>query len=224
MFEALVRALRLATESHQSTTVVSVDGVGAYNHISRSCMFQGLHDSPNLASLIPLVRMLDGGDSECLFHDESGHANIVVQSEGAEQGDCKCPTYQASRPRVVDFSNPAWPAGRELWTRAPHRDLVDWAQKGGREKKKKKKKKKTSRAVAKVRGKTKKNEYTGLVAGMLHQTGLQRQGEGCILPCVGTALATLGCKLPPGRGGGAKLWGPTVRMAEGRHGLLGRAF
>ena len=27
------------------------------------------------------------------------------------------------------------PAGRELWTRAPHRDRVDWAQKGATQKK-----------------------------------------------------------------------------------------
>ena len=54
--EALARALRFATESHQSTTVVSVDGVGAYDHISRSCMFQGLRDCPALAPLSPLVR------------------------------------------------------------------------------------------------------------------------------------------------------------------------
>ena len=52
--EALARALRFATESHQSTTVVSVDGVGAYDHTSRSCMFQSLRDCPALPPLIPL--------------------------------------------------------------------------------------------------------------------------------------------------------------------------
>ena len=33
-------------------------------------------------------------------------------------------------------ANPVWPAGRELWTRAPHKDRVDWAQKGATKKKK----------------------------------------------------------------------------------------
>ena len=47
------------------------------------------------------------------------------------------PACKATRPLVVDFSNPAWPAGRELWTRAPHRDRVDSAQKGARKTKQK---------------------------------------------------------------------------------------
>ena len=34
----------------------------------------------------------------------------------------------------MDFSNPAWPAGRELCFRASHRDQVDWAEKGARKK------------------------------------------------------------------------------------------
>ena len=37
------------------------------------------------------------------------------------------------------------------------------------------------------------DRHPGLVAGTLHQTGLQRQGEGCILPCVGAALQSESC-------------------------------
>ena len=85
--EALARALRFATESHQSTTVVSVDGVGAYDHTSRSCMFQSLRDCPALPPLIPLVRVFYGGDSEYLFYEESGQTHAVSQAEGGEQGD-----------------------------------------------------------------------------------------------------------------------------------------
>ena len=48
--EALARTLRFATESNQSTTVVSVDGVGAYDHISWSCMFQDVPRPPRLPS------------------------------------------------------------------------------------------------------------------------------------------------------------------------------
>ena len=84
--EALARALRVATDSSTSTTVVSLDGVGAYDHISRRCMFDGLFASPALAPLIPLVRLFYGGDSEYLFYDASGAAHSVLQSEG-EQGD-----------------------------------------------------------------------------------------------------------------------------------------
>ena len=91
--EALARALRVATDSSTSTTVVSVDGVGAYDHISRRCMFDGLFASPALAPLIPLVRLFYGGDSEYLFYDASGAAHSVLQSEGGEQGTLSCPAY-----------------------------------------------------------------------------------------------------------------------------------
>ena len=76
----------MATDMCTSTKVVTVDGVGAYDHISRKCMFDGL-----LAPLIPLVRLFYGGDSEYLFCDASGAAHSVLQSEGGEQGDLLMP-------------------------------------------------------------------------------------------------------------------------------------
>ena len=68
-------------------------------------------------------------------------ALITGQTAGPSagvEGLILSPACKASRPLVVDFSDPAWPAGRELWTRAPHRDRVDSAQKGARKTKQKK--------------------------------------------------------------------------------------
>ena len=54
--EALARELNLATESGSRTTVLSVDGVGAYDHIARAAIFEGLRRDARLEALIPFVR------------------------------------------------------------------------------------------------------------------------------------------------------------------------
>ena len=49
--EALSRALRLATELQPRATVLSVDGVGTYDHISRASMFEGLRGDDTLRAI-----------------------------------------------------------------------------------------------------------------------------------------------------------------------------
>ena len=51
-------------------------GVGAYDHISRRCIFDGLRDLPALEPLIPFVRMFYGADGEYLFYDEATHTQF----------------------------------------------------------------------------------------------------------------------------------------------------
>ena len=65
--EALVRAIRAATESDPRTTVLSVDGVGAYDHISRQSMLSALADRPELAGLIPFAALFYGTPSTYVF-------------------------------------------------------------------------------------------------------------------------------------------------------------
>ena len=55
--EALARDLNLATESGSRTTMLSVDGVGAYDHIARAAIFEGLRRDARLEALIPFVRL-----------------------------------------------------------------------------------------------------------------------------------------------------------------------
>ena len=85
--EALAPELRLATELEPCTTVLSVAGVGAYDHISRAAVFEGLRRDERLESLIPYVRLFYGSQSTCLFYDAAGEAHVVEQAEGGEQGD-----------------------------------------------------------------------------------------------------------------------------------------
>ena len=93
--EALARAVRIASEANGRTTVLSIDGVGAYDHISRSCMLQGLQSDPSLATLSPYVRQFYGEPSTYLFYDEAGAAHEIQQGEGDEQGDPLMPALYA---------------------------------------------------------------------------------------------------------------------------------
>ena len=86
-----VRGLGLTTELSPRATVVSVDGIGAYDHISRAAMFEGLRRDNRLAGLIPFVRQFYGQESSYLFYDSFPAGRTMSSrpkdAEGGEQGD-----------------------------------------------------------------------------------------------------------------------------------------
>ena len=85
--ECLARILRAATEADHEATVLSVDGVGAFDHVSRASMFSQLASHERLAPLLPYVRQFYGQASQYLWYDDNGAAHVVEQGEGGEQGD-----------------------------------------------------------------------------------------------------------------------------------------
>ena len=78
--------LRAATDANPSLTILSVDGIGAYDHILRSAMLGRLHAMPEVRSLLPFVRMSYGQPSTFQWSDEMGE-RFVTQAEGGGQGD-----------------------------------------------------------------------------------------------------------------------------------------
>ena len=68
-------------------TILSVDGVGAYDHISRQSMLSALASRPDLAGVLPFASTLYGSPSTYLSYDKRGIAHEVRQGEGGEQGD-----------------------------------------------------------------------------------------------------------------------------------------
>ena len=56
--EAVVHALTAVTEANPTHTILSVDGVGAYDNISRNSMLQGLRDVPEANRCLPFVNVL----------------------------------------------------------------------------------------------------------------------------------------------------------------------
>ena len=75
--------------------VVSLDGVGAFDHVKRAAFFKKLHSLPNLRSLLPLVSLLYGSESRFLWTDADGKTHTIRQSEGGEQGDPLMPALFA---------------------------------------------------------------------------------------------------------------------------------
>ena len=85
-------ALRAITDADASAVVLSLDGVGAYDHVHRAAFFDKLLASPSLRPLLPLMSALYGTESRFLWRADEGTDHIIVQGEGGEQG---CPLMPA---------------------------------------------------------------------------------------------------------------------------------
>ena len=80
----IVQAL---TSENPETTILSVDGIGAYDLISRNAIFQGVRDMVDGDKMIPFIRQFYGSPSTFLWDDDFGEVHHVHQGEGGEQGD-----------------------------------------------------------------------------------------------------------------------------------------
>ena len=93
--EALVRLLRVATEMDPRATVLSIDAVGAFDHVSRHAMLAGLMHRPSLQPLLPFARQFYASDSTYVWQDAQGDTHEIRQAEGGEQGDPLMPALYA---------------------------------------------------------------------------------------------------------------------------------
>ena len=71
----------------RAATILSLDGVGAYDTISRKAMMRGLSDMADGDKLLPFVRQFCATPSTFLWEDEMGETRKIQQGEGGEQGD-----------------------------------------------------------------------------------------------------------------------------------------
>ena len=83
--------LRYLTDEDPSKVVLSIDGVGAFDHICRRRMFEALISDPRLHSLIPFVRQWYALPSKFQWRDDAGVVHDVIQGDGGEQGDALMP-------------------------------------------------------------------------------------------------------------------------------------
>ena len=75
------------TDEDPEATVISIDGVGAYDLISRNAMLEGLLKMENGDQILSFVRCFYGSPSTYLWEDEMGVTQHIAQGEGGEQGD-----------------------------------------------------------------------------------------------------------------------------------------
>ena len=93
--EAVNRLLRAATEANPRATVLSVDAVGAFDHVARGAMLDALLANPELQPLLPYARQSYASPRTYTWYDEDGAAHVVHQGEGGEQGDPLMPALYA---------------------------------------------------------------------------------------------------------------------------------
>ena len=102
--EAVSRLLRAAAEADPRATILSVDAVGAFDHVSRQAMLGALAANPALQSLLPYARQFYAEPSSYNWYDDAGVAHEVLQAEGGEQGDPLMPALHslAQHPALAD--------------------------------------------------------------------------------------------------------------------------
>ncbi|CAK8990588.1 Retrotransposable element SLACS 132 kDa protein (ORF2) [Includes: Reverse transcriptase] [Durusdinium trenchii] len=85
--EAVVHAITSLTELDPTNTILSIDGVGAYDTIARSSMLQALAEVEGTNTCLAFVRQFYATTSTYIWHDHNGQPHEVSQAEGGEQGD-----------------------------------------------------------------------------------------------------------------------------------------
>ena len=89
--ECIAHALQVLTDLNPRTTILSIDGVGAFDLISRGAMLEGLRSVPGGDSALPFVVQFYGNPSSYLWEDDVGDVHEICQGEGGEQGDPMMP-------------------------------------------------------------------------------------------------------------------------------------
>ena len=89
--ECIAHALQGLTELDPRATVMSLDGISAYDLISRQAMLQALDRVDGRSAALPFVSMFYGRPSRYLWEDSLGRVHTISQVEGGEQGDALMP-------------------------------------------------------------------------------------------------------------------------------------
>ena len=79
--------IRVLTDADTECTILSIDGVGAYDLVFRDSFLTKLHQVPRLRGLLPFVRSLYAQPTTYMWTDDTGAQHRIRQAEGEEQGN-----------------------------------------------------------------------------------------------------------------------------------------
>ena len=90
--EAVTHALQALTSLDEDATVVSIDGVGAFDLISRNAMVSGLMEMERGDRLWPFIREFYGRPSSYLWQDDRGSRTTSPKEKAASKAthSCRC--------------------------------------------------------------------------------------------------------------------------------------
>ena len=67
-------------------TVLSIDGIGAFDQISRAAMLDGLLNVAGAGEALPFVLMFDGAPSVYFWEDDVGDIHTITRERAANKG------------------------------------------------------------------------------------------------------------------------------------------
>ena len=85
--ECIAHAFQAFTDLDDRTTVLSIDGIGAFDLISREAMLNGLRSMDGGNGALLFVLQFYGNPSSYLWDHDDGTTHEILQFEGGEQGD-----------------------------------------------------------------------------------------------------------------------------------------
>ena len=85
--ECIAHAIQASTDLNPNATVLSIDGMGAFDMVSRQAMLQAFTTVVGGDAALPFVRQFYGSASTYLWEDQDGIVHTIMQAEGGEQGD-----------------------------------------------------------------------------------------------------------------------------------------
>ena len=114
--DCVARMVRALSEHDARSTLLSIDGIGAFDHMRRAAFLKALRDRPSLQSLLPFARQFYGRQSRYLWYDDDGQPHDVLQGEGGEQGDPLMPAlYALGQHAALEEANAALQPGEFLF-------------------------------------------------------------------------------------------------------------
>ena len=88
--ECVTHFVQALTSENPEATILSMDGIGAYDLISPNAIFRGVADMGGGDKMIPFVRLFHGSPSTFHLEDDAGTVHHVGQG-GGEQWDPRMP-------------------------------------------------------------------------------------------------------------------------------------